>query len=84
MFLVFIVITSMHQRVTKRLKIRKANNYYCLENTHSVTNTVLKEGYIMGRNLLRNASFGLYNHFNTHEAQHHNMIFNYSSDILAY
>ena len=76
MFLVFIVARSMHQRITKRLKIRKAYNYYCLENTHIVTNTVLKVGYIMGHNPLRHASFGLYNHFDTHEAQHHDMILN--------
>ena len=50
MFLVFIVARSMHQQVTKCLKIRKA---YYLENIHFVTNTVLKEGYIMGHNLLR-------------------------------
>ena len=59
MFLVFIVARSVDQRVTKCLKIRKAYNYYCLENTHFVTNTVLKEGYIIGRYLLRHASFGL-------------------------
>ena len=42
---------------------QKKYNYYCLENTHIVTNTVLKEGYIMGHNILRHASLGLYNHF---------------------
>ena len=44
-------------------------------------NTVLKEGLIMGRNLLRHASLSLYNHFDTHEAQHHDTIFNNRIDI---
>ena len=44
---------------------QKACNYYCLENTQIVTNIVLKEGYIMGCNLLRHPSLGLYNHFDT-------------------
>ena len=38
----------------------------------------------MGRNLLRHASLSLYNYFNTHEAQHHDMIFNHRIDILPY
>ena len=59
---------------------QKKYNHYCLENTYIVTNTVLKERYIMGRNILRNASFGLYNHFDTHEAEHHDTIFNHCSD----
>ena len=45
MFLVFIVARSMHQEVTKCLQIRKAYNYYCSENTHIVTHTVLKQGW---------------------------------------
>ena len=49
--------------------------------TH-VTNSVLKVCYMLGHNLLRHASLGLYNHFDTHEAQHHNTIFNHCSDIL--
>ena len=53
---------------------QKKYNYYCLENIHPVTNTVLKEGYIMDRNILRHASLGLYNHFDTHEAEYHDMI----------
>ena len=44
MFLVFIVVRSMHQQVTNCLQIRKAYNYYCSQNTHTVTHTVLKEG----------------------------------------
>ena len=59
---------------------QKKYNYYCLENIHIVTNTVLKEGYIMGRNILRHASLGLYNHFDTHEAEYHDMIFNRCCD----
>ena len=34
----------------------------------------------MGRNVLRHASLGLYNHFNTHEAEYHDTIFNHCSD----
>ena len=34
----------------------------------------------MGRNLLRHA----YNYFDTHEAQHHDTIFNHCIDILPY
>ena len=59
----------MHQQFTKCLKIRKIQ-YYCLENIHIVTNTVLNEGYIMGCNILRQA-LGLYNHFDTHEAEYY-------------
>ena len=59
---------------------QKKYNYYCLENTHIVTNTVPKEGYIMGRNILRHASLSLYNHFDTHEAEYHDTIFNHCSD----
>ena len=29
----------------------------------------------MGRNILRHASLGLYNYFDTHEAEYHNTIF---------
>ena len=67
MFIVFIVARSMHQKVTKYLQSEKYN-YYCLENIHIITNTVPKEGYIMGHNILRHASLGLYNHFDTHDA----------------
>ena len=80
MSIVFIVARSMHQQVTKCLQIRK-DNYYCLENTYIVTNTVLKEGYIMGHDILRHASLGLYNHFDTHEAEYHDTIFNHCSDM---
>ena len=59
---------------------QKIYNYYCLENTHIVTNTVLKEDYIMGRNILRHASLGLHNHFDTHEAEYHDTIFNHCCD----
>ena len=38
----------------------------------------------MGRNLLRHASLNLYNHFDTHETQHHDTIFNHRIDILPY
>ena len=38
----------------------------------------------MGRNLLRHASHSLYDHFDTHEAQHHDTIFNHHIDILPY
>ena len=38
----------------------------------------------MGYNLLRHASFNLYNNFNTHEAEYHDTIFNYCSDALRY
>ena len=41
-----------------------------------------KIGYIVGRNLLRHASLGLYNHFDTHGTQHHNTILYHCSDIL--
>ena len=68
----------MHQQVTKYLQIK--NTIYFLENIHIVTNTVLKEGYIMGHNILRHALLGLHNHFDTHEAEYHNMIFNHYSD----
>ena len=71
MFLVFIIARSMHQQVTKCLRIRKVYDYYCSENTHIVTNTVLKEGQIMSCNLLKYA----YNHFDTHETLHHDTIF---------
>ena len=47
------------------------HNYYCLENTYIVTNTALKEGYKMDHSILRYASFGVNNHFDTHEAEHH-------------
>ena len=81
MFPVFIIVRSMHQQVTKCLQIRRGYNYFCSETTQIVTNTVLKEGLIMGRNLLRHASLSLYNHFDTHETQHHDTIFNNSIDI---
>ena len=80
MFLVFIIARSIHQQVTKCLRIRKVYNYYCSENTHIVTHTVLKEGYIMGYNLLKHA----YNHFDTHETLHHDTIFNHCIDRLPY
>ena len=51
MFKVFIVARRMHQQVTKYLQIRKKYNYYCLEYTHIDINTVLEEGYIMGRDM---------------------------------
>ena len=38
----------------------------------------------MGYNLLRHALLGLYNHFNTHEAEYRNTIFNHCSDVLPY
>ena len=38
----------------------------------------------MGYNLLRHASLSLCNHFDTHEAQHHDTIFNYRIDLLPY
>ena len=38
----------------------------------------------MGGNLLRHASLSLYNHFDTHEVQHHDTIFNHRIDILPY
>ena len=38
----------------------------------------------MGYNLLRHASLSLYNHFDTHEAKHHNTVFNHSICILPY
>ena len=38
----------------------------------------------MGRNLLRHASLGLYNHFDSHEAEYCDIIFNYCSDLLPY
>ena len=38
----------------------------------------------MGYNLLRHASLGLYNHFNTHEAEYHDTIFNHCSDVFPY
>ena len=60
---------------------QKKYNYYCLENTYIVTNTVLKEGYRMGHNILRHASLGLYNHFDTHEAEYHDTIFNHCCDM---
>ena len=31
---------------------------------------------------LKHVSLSLYNHFDTHEAQHHDMIFNYHIDIM--
>ena len=74
---------SMHQQVTKCLKIRKA--YNCLENTHFITYSVHTKGRlytIMGPNILRHASLDLYNHFNTHEAEYHDTIVNHCSDIL--
>ena len=80
MFIVFIVARSMHQQVTKCLKIRKIQYYYCLENIHIVTNTALNKGYIMGCSILRQ-SLGLYNHFDTHEAEYHDTIFNHCSDM---
>ena len=57
MFLVLIVKQkiNMHQLATKCLQIRNTYGYDCLhsvENTHIVTYTVLKEGYIMGYNLV--------------------------------
>ena len=79
MFIVFIVARSMHQQVTKCLQIRKMQYYYCLENIHIVTNTALNEGYIMGCSILRQA-LGLYNHFDTHEAEYHDTIFNHCFD----
>ena len=79
MFIAFIVARSMHQQITKGLKIRKTQYYYCLENIHIVTNTVLNEGYIMGCNILRQA-LGLYNHFDTHEAEYHDTIFSHCCD----
>ena len=60
---------------------QKSIQLFCSETTQIVTNTVLKEGLIMGRNLLRHASLSLYNHFDTHETQHHDTIFNNSIDI---
>ena len=80
MFLVFIIPRSMHQQVTKCLRIRKAYNYYCSENTHIVTNTVLKEGEIRGCSILKLA----YDHFDTHETPHYNTIFNHLIDRLPY
>ena len=80
MFIVFTVARNMHQQVTKCLQIRKIQYHHCLENIHIVTNTVLKEGYIMGCNILRHASLSLHNHFNTHEAEYHNTIFNHCCD----
>ena len=77
MFIVLIVARSMHQQVTKCLQIRKIQ---CLQNIHIVTNTALNEGYIMGCNILRQA-LGLYNHFNTHEAEYHDTIFNHCCDM---
>ena len=59
---------------------QKIQYYYCLENIHIVTNAVLKEGYIMGCNILRHASLGLYNHFGAHEAEYHDTIFNHCCD----
>ena len=84
MFLVFIIARSVHEQVTKFIQSGKAYNYYCSENTHIVTNTLLKEGYVMGCNLLKHALLSLYNHFDTREAQHHDMIFNHCVDILPY
>ena len=84
MFLMFIVARSIHQQVSKCLQIRKAYYYYCLENTYIVIKTVLKEGYIIGRNILRHSSLGLYNHFNTHEAECHDMIFHIICHINMY
>ena len=43
--------------------------------THAtVTNRILKVGYMLGHNLWRHTSLGLYSHFDTHEAQHHNTV----------
>ena len=59
---------------------QKKYNYYCLESTYIVTNTVLKEGYRMDHNILRHASLGLDNHFDTHEAEYHDTIFDHCCD----
>ena len=56
---------------------QKKYNCYCLENIHIVTNTVLKEGYIMGHNILRHASLVLYNHFDTHKTEYHCTVSNH-------
>ena len=54
-------------------------NYYCSENTHIVTNTVLKKV-----KFLRHASLSLCNHFDTHKAQHHDTVFNHHIDTLPH
>ena len=51
MFLVFIIAASASHQLPAN---QKSIHYYCLENTHiaSGTKTVLKEGYIIGHNLM--------------------------------
>ena len=34
----------------------------------------------MGRNILTHASLGLYNHFDTHDTEYHDAIFNHCCD----
>ena len=80
MFIVFIVARSCISKSPNACKSEKYN-YYCLENTYIVINTVLKEGYRMGHNILRHASLGLYNHFNTREVEYHDTIFNHCCDM---
>jgi len=63
---------------------QKKYNYYCLENTYIITNIILKEGYRMGHNILRHASLGQYNYFDTHEAEYHYAIFNHCCDMYSY
>ena len=49
--------SASHQMPANQKSIQ-IRTYYYLENAHIVTNTVLKEGYIMGHNLLTHASLG--------------------------
>ena len=51
MFLVLIV-KQKYASASKCLQIRNTHSYDGLENTHIVTNTLLREGYITGCNLL--------------------------------
>ena len=58
MFLVFIV-KQKYASASKCLQIRNTHSYDGLENTHIVTNTLLREGYITGCNLLSTAKVAL-------------------------
>ena len=84
MFLVFITAQCMHRQVTESLQIRKAYNILLFRKyTHCYQHSA-KEWLNYGPQSFETYIILHNNHFDTHEAQHHEAIFNHRTDIMPY